>query len=190
MSRGTLDTALLLSISDTRLSRFPAGLPRPFSYQLQINYAVLTPKDKSSGLGSFPFARRYSGNRCFFLFLRVLRCFSSPGYLRIGYVFTYGYLSITLSAFPHSEICGLSDICSCPQLIAACHVLRRLLVPRHPPCALLHLTFCLSFVRFATLLLTSCGTHISEYAPFLGARAPCESNKILRKFSYLHQRYV
>ena len=81
MSRGTLDTALLLSISDTRLSRFLAGLPRPFSYQLQINYAVLTPKDKSLGLGSFPFARRYSGNRCFFLFLRVLRCFSSPGSL-------------------------------------------------------------------------------------------------------------
>ena len=81
MSRGTLDPALLLSISDTRLSRFLAGLPRPFSYQLQINYAVLTPKDKSSGLGSFPFARRYSGNRCFFLFLRVLRCFSSPGSL-------------------------------------------------------------------------------------------------------------
>ena len=81
MSRGTLDTALLLSISDTRLSRFLAGLPRPFSYQLQINYAVLAPKDKSSGLGSFPFARRYSGNRCFFLFLRVLRCFSSPGSL-------------------------------------------------------------------------------------------------------------
>ena len=79
MSRGTLDPALLLSISDTRLSRFLAGLPRPFSYQLQINYAVLTPVDKSSGLGSFPFARRYSGNRCFFLFLRVLRCFSSPG---------------------------------------------------------------------------------------------------------------
>ena len=34
-----------------------------------------------TGLGSFPFARRYSGNRCFFLFLRVLRCFSSPGSL-------------------------------------------------------------------------------------------------------------
>ena len=26
-----------------------------------------------------PFARRYLGNRCFFLFLRLLRCFSSPG---------------------------------------------------------------------------------------------------------------
>ena len=113
MSRGTLDTALLLSISDTRLSRFLAGLPRPFSYQLQINYAVLTPKDKSSGLGSFPFARRYSGNRCFFLFLRLLRCFSSEGFLHMamylpcsdtvlpyrvspfGYLRVYGYLLLT-----------------------------------------------------------------------------------------------
>ena len=32
-----------------------------------------------TGLGSSPFARRYSGNHCCFLFLRVLRCFSSPG---------------------------------------------------------------------------------------------------------------
>ena len=140
MSRGTLDPALLLSISDTRLSRFPAGLPRPFSYQLQINYAVLTPKDKSSGLGSFPFARRYSGNRCFFLFLRVLRCFSSPGCLLHGYVFTVRRPGITLSGFPHSDICGLTDICSSPQLFAACHVLLRLPVPRHPPCALSCLT--------------------------------------------------
>ena len=32
------------------------------------------------GLGCSPFARRYSGNRVFFLFLEVLRCFSSPGW--------------------------------------------------------------------------------------------------------------
>ena len=76
----------------------------------------------------------------FFLFLRVLRCFSSPGYLLIDYIFTYGYLSITLSEFPHSEICGSMDMCSLPQLIAACHVLLRLPVPRHPPCALCCLT--------------------------------------------------
>ena len=31
------------------------------------------------GLGSFPFARRYSGNLGWFLFLWLLRCFSSPG---------------------------------------------------------------------------------------------------------------
>ena len=34
-----------------------------------------------SGLGSSLFARRYSGNRFFFLLLQVLRCFSSPGSL-------------------------------------------------------------------------------------------------------------
>ena len=34
-----------------------------------------------TGLGSSAFARRYLRNRCFFLFLRVLRCFSSPGSL-------------------------------------------------------------------------------------------------------------
>ena len=42
--------------------------------------------------------------------------------------------------FPHSEICGSMDICSSPQLIAAYHVFHRLLVPRHPPCALSCLT--------------------------------------------------
>ena len=39
----------------------------------------VTPVCTHTGLGSFHFARRYSGNRCFFLFLRLLRCFSSPG---------------------------------------------------------------------------------------------------------------
>ena len=42
--------------------------------------------------------------------------------------------------FPHSDICGSMDICSSPQLFAAYHVFLRLLVPRHPPCALISLT--------------------------------------------------
>ena len=41
----------------------------------------VTPECTHSGLGSSHFARRYFGNRCFFLFLRLLRCFSSPGSL-------------------------------------------------------------------------------------------------------------
>ena len=45
------------------------------------------------------------------------------------------------AGFPHSEICGSKLMCSSPQLIAACHVLHRLLMPRHSPCALLRLTF-------------------------------------------------
>ena len=37
------------------------------------------PNKQACWFGLFRFARRYSGNRFFFLFLRVLRCFSSPG---------------------------------------------------------------------------------------------------------------
>lgn len=37
----------------------------------------------------------------------------------------------------HSEIFGLQFVCNYPKLIAAYHVLLRLLVPRHPPCALI-----------------------------------------------------
>src|SRR5580698_7452452 len=42
--------------------------------------------------------------------------------------------------FPHSEIPGSMPACGSPGLIAACHVLHRLLLPRHPPCALSSLT--------------------------------------------------
>jgi hypothetical protein len=38
--------------------------------------------------------------------------------------------------FPHSEICGSKVVRTSPQLIAAYHVLHRLLAPRHPPNAL------------------------------------------------------
>ena len=44
------------------------------------------------------------------------------------------------AGFPHSDICGSRDICSSPQLFAACRVLLRLLMPRHSPCALISLT--------------------------------------------------
>ena len=45
-------------------------------------------------------------------------------------------VGIAPDGLPHSEIRGSGDICSSPRLIAACHVLRRLREPRHPPCAL------------------------------------------------------
>ena len=44
----------------------------------------------------------------------------------------------------HSEIFGLSLVCSYPKLIAAYHVLHRLLVPRHPPYALIRFKYCIS----------------------------------------------
>ena len=60
---------------------------------------------------------------------------------------TYAYLiqrrltEYCSAGFPHSEICGSMLMCSSPQLIAACHVLLRLLMPRHSPCALSSLTY-------------------------------------------------
>ena len=59
---------------------------------------------------------------------------------------TYTYLiqcTLTGSSpagLPHSEISGSKLICSSPKLIAAYHVFRRLLMPRHSPCALNSLT--------------------------------------------------
>ena len=98
------------------------------------------------GLGSSYFARHYSRNRFLFLFLWVLRCFSSPRSLLI-YYFTHIWILrlFALSEFPHSDISGLMDICSYPKLFAAYHVLLRLPVPRHPPYALSCLTSLLVF---------------------------------------------
>src|SRR5439155_7938596 len=65
-----------------------------------------------------------------------LRCFSSPAYLLTAYVFSGGSSGITQMGLPHSEILGSQPAGGSPRLIAAIHVLHRLLVPRHPPCAL------------------------------------------------------
>ena len=87
----------------------------------------------SDGLGSSPFARHYWGNHCYFLFLEVLRCFSSlrlPPYLNVRIA------TLQVAGLSHSEIAGSEVICTYPALIAAYHVLHRLREPRHPPSAL------------------------------------------------------
>ena len=55
------------------------AFPKPFRWPSRPSWQSITPGRTRPGLGSSAFARRYSRNRCFFLFLRVLRCFSSPG---------------------------------------------------------------------------------------------------------------
>ena len=74
--------------------------------------------------------------------------FSSSGYLDVSVhrvPFHTLWIGVWMTGvrpagFPHSDICGSMDICSSPQLFAAYHVFLRLLVPRHPPCALSCLT--------------------------------------------------
>ena len=50
------------------------------------------------------------------------------------------YYSITNSGLPHSEIFGSKLTYSSPKHIGVSPVLHQLLVPRHSPCALVHLT--------------------------------------------------
>ena len=69
----------------------------------------------------------------YFLFLWVLRCFSSPGSPPYSYI---GMTVLQTAGLSHSEILGSQVICTYPRLIAACHVLHRLREPRHPPDAL------------------------------------------------------
>ena len=54
----------------------------------------------------------------------------------------------------HSDICGSTPACGSPQLFAAYHVLLRLPMPRHPPCALISLTYIISDVIRIMLLFT------------------------------------
>ena len=79
--------------------------------------------------------------------------FQFPGFPSHDYVFIIRYLDITLSEFPHSEILGSQFTCNSPKLIAAYHVLHRLLVPRHSPCTLNNLTSYQSLIFFKKLSL-------------------------------------
>src|SRR4029079_14024744 len=86
------------------------------------------------------FARRYERNHCCFLFLEVLRWFTSLGCLHWSYGFRPGYAWMNMRGFPHSDIPGSKPVCGSPELFAAYHVLHRHLSPRHSPYALSSLT--------------------------------------------------
>ena len=93
-----------------RIARSPVSSHNPY-YATGAPWHVV-------GLGSFPFARRYLGNRGYFLFLRLLRWFSSPGALQLALV--TGHHSRRVSPF------GNPGIKACLQLPQA---FRRLLRP-------------------------------------------------------------
>ena len=116
----------------SRRTQDPLRSPQDFAYRTITFYGIasqlfrlscgfVTPCLESynpspkTGLGYFRFARHYSGNRVFFIFLQLLRCFSSLGYLHCSYVFTTGYLRITIGEFPHSEIPGSKLTYSSPR---------------------------------------------------------------------------
>ena len=120
-----------------------------FTYFLPFFSFVRTPynPDVSIGLGSSAFARRYLRNHYCFLFLRVLRCFSSPGLPPTILYIQMAVLALLASGLPHSEISGSMFTYNSPKHIGVRPVLHRLLAPRHPPCALNSLILLTSYFR-------------------------------------------
>ena len=72
------------------------------------------------------------------------------------------------TGFPHSDISGSMLICSSPKLFAACHVLHRLLMPRHSPCALISLTLkmVLTIFWFSLRIMQAQQIYTKLYLPF------------------------
>ena len=139
MSRGTLDPALLTRLSLTGLSPSLAGFPKTILLNLSDQLRGPNPGMHAFRFGLFRFRSP--------LLTESLVVFSSSGYLDVSvhrvplHTLWIGVWMIRVlrTGFPHSDICGSRIICISPQLFAAYHVFLRLLVPRHPPCAL----FCL-----------------------------------------------
>src|SRR5262245_42007443 len=132
------------------------------------------------GLGCSAFARRYWRNHCCFLFLQVLRWFTSLRCLRTAYGFSGGFSGISQRGFPHSEIPGSKLICSSPGLIAAYRVLHRLLVPRHSPYTLSSLT-----IRNSTYACPGFGRRDSGFEVALDSPIPNPESRDTRE-PYAH----
>jgi|DEB0MinimDraft_6_1074348.scaffolds.fasta_scaffold46731_1 hypothetical protein len=84
---GSVTPQSIVHLQDFHLLRF--RFPDRFDSNSLKSRNVLQPRRilQHNGLGSCAFARHYSRNHCCFLFLRVLRCFSSPRsppYLRMN----------------------------------------------------------------------------------------------------------
>ena len=86
-------------------------------------------------------------------------------YLWIQYMMTVHYHR-RIAPFGNPRI--LAPICGSPWLIAACHVLLRLPVPRHSPCALSSLTilYLVSFIWFSQFFGKNCSNLPLKINPF------------------------
>ena len=140
MSRPTLDPAVSAQVSCTGLSPSPAGFPKTIPLPAKDHVRSPNPRVHAPWFGLFRFRSP--------LLTESHVVFSSSGYLDVSvhrvplHTLWIGVrmLEVCSSRFPHSEISGSMGICPSPKLFAAYHVLHRLLVPRHPPYALISIT--------------------------------------------------
>ena len=143
MSRGTQDAAsspVHFSLRDchTLRPRFPAG-SRSVRFG-NSTYAVLQPPCVNTWVWAVPISLAATFGISVIYFPSGTEMVHFPGLAHTRLCIQRSVTRVHLVGFPHSEIHGSKPACGSPRLIAACHVLLRLLLPRHPPCALSSLT--------------------------------------------------
>ena len=89
-----------LKISSTGLSPSTVCFSKTLWLSKIVLYMQSEPLTRRQGLACIRFARRYWGYRVFFLFLLLLRCFSSQRIPPYSYVFTVWRLRFTQPGFP------------------------------------------------------------------------------------------
>ncbi len=139
MSRSTQDAAsspvcFLLRDSHTLWSRFPAS-----SHSNRFGNstcAVLQPPNASTWVWAVPISLAATIGISVIYFPPGTEMVHFPGLAHTRLYIQRAVTRVHLVGFLHSEIPGSKPACGSPRLIAACHVLHRLLAPRHPPYAL------------------------------------------------------
>ena len=129
MSRGTPDPAAFLPPSPTGLSPSLAGLSSSVPLA-SVRLLQSLPRHARAPVWAPPLSLAATRGIEFSFF--------SSGYLDVSVrrvppvrlCIHRTVHELSSCGFPHSDICGSSDICSLPQLFAACHVFLRLPVPR------------------------------------------------------------
>ena len=104
-------------------ARLPPRLPRPCNPARALRRARF---------GLFPGRSPLLGESLLFSLPAGTKMFQFPAFAPPN----NGGASANAGGLPHSETRGSKAGCASPRLVAASHVLHRLLEPRHPPCAL------------------------------------------------------
>ncbi len=86
--------------------------------------------------GLFPFRSPLLGKSRLISFPLGTEMFQFPRFASLDLCIQSRMIDLLLVGFPHSDIFGSMLVASSPKLFAGCHVFLRLLLPRHPPCAL------------------------------------------------------
>jgi hypothetical protein len=139
VSRGTQDTAsspgyFPLRDCHTLWPFFPEG-----SRSIRIGnstYAVLQPPRVNTWVWAIPISLAATFGISVIYFPSGTEMVHFPELAHTGLYIQPAVTGVHPAGFPHSDIPGSKPACGSPRLFAACHVLHRLLAPRHPPYAL------------------------------------------------------